>query len=269
LSTLTAVRKRTTRSTPVRIGARVGLAARGIVWILMGVLAIEVAVGGTQRQADQQGALAAIASHTGGKVLIVLIAAGLASYALWRLSQAVFGTSPHGKEVKNRLTAAFRGVMYAILCYTAVTVVAGSSGSTEDQQQRGYTARLMDHTGGRWLVGIVGLVVIAVGGYFAQQGIRRDIYGHLKARDVPERIRTPVVVLGVIGNTLRGVVIGLVGVLVLVAAITADPHKSSGLDGALRSVAHQPFGPYLLVVLGLGLIAFGLFGIAEGVWSKV
>lgn len=269
MSALTSVRRQTTRSTPVRIGARVGLAARGIVWLLIGVLAIEVAVGGTQRQADQQGALAAIASHTGGTVLLVLIGAGLASYALWRLSQAVFGSSPHGTQLKNRLTAAIRAVMYAILCATSVSVVAGSSGSTQDQQQRDWTARLMDHTGGRWLVGVVGLVVIVIGGYFVQQGIRRDIYGHLDARDVPERVRTPVVVLGIAGNILRGVVIGLAGVVVLVAAITADAKKSSGLDGALRSVAHQPFGPYLLVVLGLGLIAFGLFGMAEGVWSKV
>jgi hypothetical protein len=269
LSTLTSVGARATHSRPVRIGARVGLAARGIVWILMGVLAIEVAVGGTQRQADQQGAMAAVAAQTGGKILLVLIAVGLASYALWRLSQAVFGTSPHGKQLKTRLTAAIRALMYAILCSTVVSVVAGSSGSSQDQQQRDWTAHLMRHTGGRWLVGVAGLVVIAIGGYFAQQGVRRDVFGHLKARDVPESIRTPVIVVGIVGNTLRGVVIGLAGILVLVAAITADPHKSSGLDGALRSVAHQPFGPYLLVVLAIGLIAFGLFGIAEGVWSKV
>lgn len=250
-------------------GARVGLAARAVVWLLMGVLAIEVAVGGTQRQADQQGALATLAAQPGGEFLLIVLVAGLACYSVWRLLEAAVGSSAGRESAKDRLTSLIRGVMYALLCATAITVLTGSSGSSQDRRQRGMTAQLMQHTGGRWLVGIVGLVVIGVGIYFAQQGVRRDIYGQLDESRLGPRLRPPVAALGVFGNTARGVVIGLAGIFVVAAAITADPQNSTGLDGALRTLAHEPFGPWVLCLAGAGLIAFGIFGTAEAVWAKI
>ena len=249
-------------------GARVGLAARSVVWLLMGVLAIQVAVGGTHRQADQQGALAAIAAQPGGALLLLVLAAGLACYAVWRLLEAAIGSHAGRESAKDRLTSLIRGVMYAALCVTAVEVLTGSSGSTQDRQQRGMTAQLMQHTGGRWLVGVVGVVVIGVGIYFAQQGLRGDIFGQMNESRVNPRLKPAVTVLGVFGNTARGVVIALAGVFVLVAAITANPKNSGGLDGALRNLAGEPFGPWVLCLAGAGLIAFGLFGMAEALWAK-
>jgi hypothetical protein len=234
----------------------------------MGVLAIAIAVGSTHRQADQQGALAAVAAHSGGSLLLVVLAAGLACYALWRLTEAAFGAGPD-TGAKERLASLIRAVMYGILCFTTVSVLTGSSGSSQDRRQRGLTAQVMQHTGGRWLVGIVGAVVVVVGVYFAQQGVRRDIYGHLDEHKINRRFRPAVAALGVFGNTARGIVIALVGVFVIAAAVTADPKDSSGLDGTLRTLAQQPFGPAVLVIAGAGLIAFGVFGIAEGIWSKV
>lgn len=271
MPSLTATGSRVANSRVLTFGARVGLAARALVWVLMGVLAIAVAVGSSQRQADQQGALAALAAHTGGSVLLVVLAAGLACYALWRLTEAAFGAgSGHGDTgAKERLASLIRAVMYGILCFTTVSVLTGSSGSSQDRRQRGLTAQVMQHTGGRWFVGIVGAVVVGVGIYFAQQGLRRDIYGHLDEHKLDRRLRPAVTALGIFGNTARGVVIALVGVFVVAAAVTADPHDSSGLDGTLRTLAHEPFGPAVLVVAGAGLIAFGVFGVAEGIWSKV
>ena len=249
-------------------GARVGLAARSVVWLLTGVLAIGVAVGGAHRQADQQGALAAIAAQPGGAFLLVVLAAGLACYAVWRLLEAAVGSGAGRESGKDRLTSLIRGVMYAALCATTVEVLTGSSGASQDRRQRGLTAQLMQHTGGRWLVGAIGMVVIGVGLYFAQQGLRRDVYGQLDEARVNPRLRPAITVLGVFGNTARGLVIGLAGVFVVVAAISANPKKSSGLDGALRTLAHEPFGPWALSLAGIGLIAFGIFGMAEAVWTK-
>lgn len=268
MSSLTATGSRLANSRVLTAGARVGLAARAVVWMLMGVLAIAIAVGGTHRQADQQGALATLAAQSGGSVLLVVLAAGLACYALWRLVEAIFGTRGES-SAKDRLASLIRAIMYTVLCFTTVSVLTGSSGSSQDQRQKGLTAQVMQYTGGRWLVGIVGLVVVGVGIYFTQQGVRRDIYGHLDEHKVARKMRPAVTALGVFGNTARGVVIALAGVFVIAAAVTANPHDSTGLDGTLRSLAQESFGPAVLVIAGAGLIAFGLFGVAEGVWSKV
>jgi cytochrome b561 len=262
---LSASRVRNNR--PLAMGARIGLAARALVWLLMGVLAIQIALGNSHRQADQQGALAAVAAQPGGKFLLVVVAAGLACYAVWRLVEAAVGPRRDKDDAQARLTALVRGAMYAILCATAVTVLTGSSGSSQDRRQRGMTAQLMQYTGGRWLVGAVGVVVVGVGVYFAVQGVRGDVWGQMDENRMNERLRRPVEVLGVVGNTARGIVIAFAGVFVIAAAVTADPHNSSGLDGALRTLAQESFGPWVLCLAGAGLIAFGLFGFAEGVWA--
>lgn len=268
MSALTATGSRLANSRVLTFGARLGLAARALVWLLMGVLAIAIAFGSTHRQADQQGALAALAAQSGGSLLLVVLAAGLACYALWRLIEAAFGTG-RDSGGKERLASLIRAITYAVLCFTTVSVLTGSAGSSQDRRQKGLTADVMQHPGGRWLVGIVGLVVVGVGIYFAQQGVRRDIYGQLDERKLDRRLRPGVTALGVFGNTARGVVIALAGVFVIAAAVEANPHDSTGLDGALRTLAQEPYGPAVLVIAGVGLIAFGLFGVAEGIWSKV
>ena len=269
MTTLAATGREVADNRWVRGGARVGLGARAVVWGLMGVLALDIAAGGSTQQADQQGALAAVAAQLGGRLLLIVIAAGLAAYALWRLSLAVFGTSLQGNEVKTRLEDLVRAISYGVLCSTALTVAAGSAGQSQSKKEQSMSAGIMSHTGGRWLIGLVGLIVICTGCYYIWQGVRKDIYEHLDLRDVPQRLRGATAAIGVFGNVARGVVIALAGVLALVAAITANPKKTTGLDGALHTVAHQAFGPWLIGAAGIGLIAFGLFGVAEGIWSKV
>jgi hypothetical protein len=269
MTTLTRTGRRVSRNPAVRIGARVGLVARGIVWALMGVVALQIAAGSTSRQADQQGALAAVATHSGGRIVLAVIAIGLASYALWRLSLAVFGTSPSGDGAGTRAADAIRAVSYGALCATAVSVLTGSTGSSQDARQAGLSAQLMQNTAGRLLLGAVGLVIAGAGVYFVWQGIRADIFEHLDRGRVPAPLRPVVVALGVGGNTARGLVITLAGVLVVVAAVTVDPHRATGLDGALRTLAHNAYGPWLIGIAGVGLLAFGVFAVAEAVWSQV
>jgi len=269
MTALTRTGRRVSRNPAVRVGARVGLVSRGVVWALMGVVALQIAVGSTSRQADQQGALATVATQSGGRVVLAVIALGLASYALWRLSLAVFGTSSQGDELGTRAADAIRAVSYGALCATAVSVLTGSTSSSQDKRQAGLSAELMQDTAGRWLLGAVGVVIACAGGYFAWQGVREDIFEHLDRGAIPARLRPVVVVLGVVGNTARGLVITLSGILVVIAAVTVDPHRATGLDGALRTLAHQAYGPWLIGAAGAGLIAFGVFAVAEAVWSRV
>ena len=260
---------RGTREGAVRAAARVGLAARGIVYIILGWLAIEIALGRGQRQANQKGALAEVASHSGGSVLLGVLAGGLFGYALWQLVRAVFGTPEAGKDVGPRLRSLCGVVFYGGLGAAAISVLSGSSGSGQDQQQEGWTARAMQHTGGRWLVGIAGVVIVVVGAAMAWEGLARKFRDQLRMSDMTRTQRRVVEGIGAFGSAARGAVIAGAGVLVIDAAVTADPKKSSGIDGALRTLSQQAVGPYLLGVAAVGLIAFGLFSLACMRWQRL
>jgi hypothetical protein len=249
--------------------ARIGLVARGIVYLLMGWLAIKIATGHRNQQANQKGALADVASHSGGLVLLIALAGGFAAYASWQLTQAIYGTAADGRKTSARLTSLVRCLGYAALCATAISVLTGSSKTGQAQQQAGLTARLMHHTGGRWLVGAIGLVVVIVGVAMMVDGLRRTFVKQLQITHMERNTRRTVEALGVVGSTARGIVVALAGALIIDAAATADPSKSTGLDGALRTLVHQAYGPWLLGSAALGLIAFGIYGLAAAKWARV
>jgi hypothetical protein len=149
----------------------------------------------------------------------------------------------------------------------AILVGSGGSGSQASQQQ-GLTAKVMAHAGGRYLVGAVGLVVLVVGGTMVFEGVTRKFEKYLRMTQMSAATRVVVEKLGVVGTVARGLVIGLAGLLVLDAAVTYQPQKARGLDGALRTLAGQPYGKVLLVVAALGLVTFGLYGYAEARWHR-
>jgi len=127
---------------------------------------------------------------------------------------------------------------------------------------------VMRHDGGRWLVGLVGLVVVAVGLALIVEGVRKKFTKQLRMNELTGRKRKVVVRAGLIGNVARGIVFALAGVLVIDAAVTYDPGKSTGLDGSLRTLADRSYGPWVLGILAAGLIVFGLYGLAEARWAK-
>ncbi len=253
----------------LRLAARAGLAARAVIYIMVGWLAIDIATGHGHRQANQKGALADVASRTGGSVLLAILTAGLFGYALWQLARALFGTAEGGKDAGPRLQSLCGVFFYGGLGVAAIEVLTGSSGSGQAQQQAGWTARAMHHTGGRWLVGLVGLVFVVVGGFMAWQGVTRKFRDQLRTSQMRPAERRVVEGVGAFGSAARGVVIGLGGALVIDAAVTTDPKKSTGLDGALRTLAQQPLGPWLLGLAAAGLIAFGVFSLACVRWQRV
>jgi uncharacterized membrane protein YidH (DUF202 family) len=240
-----------------------------VVYIVMGWLAIEVAEGRNHRQVNQKGALADVASRTGGKILLVVLAIGLAAYALWRFSQALWGSDETGRKAGPRLKSLGRGLVYGFLCFTAIELLVGSSRTGQAQQQESTTARVMRHTGGRWLVGVVGLVVVVVGLAMIVEGLRRRFVRDLHVERMRPATRRVVVALGAFGSAARGVVIGLAGVLAIDAAATANPSKSTGLDSALRTLARDPAGPWLLGLAAVGLIVFGVYSIVSAKWARL
>jgi Domain of Unknown Function (DUF1206) len=261
--------RRASDSPAARALARAGLAARGVLYILIGWVAILVAFGQTSgNQANQQGALQLLAKQPYGLVSLWLLGIGFAGYALWRLSEAAFGVTGEGNGAGPRLKSLVRGVVYAFFAYLTFQIIAGTAGS-ESKKQQDLTAKVMHHSGGQALVGIVGAVIVIVGVALVVEGLRRKFLKHLQTSQMSPQTRRVVEWLGVIGTTARGVVFALAGILVIEAAVTYQPAKAGGIDKALLTLRNQPFGQVLLILAALGLIIFGIYGLCEARWRKV
>jgi Domain of Unknown Function (DUF1206) len=260
--------RRASDSRPAQWLARLGLTARGVLYILIGVVAILVAIGQGSHEADQSGALQLLASQPYGLVALWLLFIGFAGYALWRLSEAVFGVTGEGNGVGPRLKSLVRAVLYAIFGYLTLKVITGKNAS-QASQQKDMTATIMHHTGGQWLVGIVGAAIVIAGLTLVWEGIRRKFMKYLRTGEMSPRTRRAVERLGMIGTTARGLVFALAGVLVIDAAVEFKPSKAGGVDKALLTLRNQPFGEFLLILAAIGLIAFGVYGLAEARWRRV
>lgn len=253
--------------------ARLGLVGRGLIYVLIGWLALQVALGRHGTQADRGGAIRAIAAKSYGPPLLWVLALGFVGLALWRFSEAAFGADGSSRDDKGeRAQSLARALLYTVFAVTTVTFVAGTSRSAaadSNKQSVDVTASLMKHSGGRVLIGLVGLVLVAIGAFMAYEGVAKKFEKHLKLGEMSPRGRSVVEKLGMFGGVARGLVFGLAGVFLLIAAISFDAGKARGLDGTLRAFAANPVGPVLLGAVALGLAAFGVFSMCEARWRKV
>jgi hypothetical protein len=246
--------------------ARVGLIALGIVHLLVAWLALQLAWGGGGGgSADQSGAMATLAKQPFGKPLLWVLAVGLLALALWQLAELVGAVSrlrSTGEEKKKAVTGTVKTVakaaVYVFLAITAIRFAAGGGKSSSGQQQQ-TVAGVFGWPGGRFLVGIAALVLIGIGVYHVRKGIKKSFLKEIDtAQASPGQERT-IERLGQVGYPAKGVALALVGVLLGWAAITFDPAKASGLDGAMRTLLTAPFGRVLLTLVALGIAAFGVF----------
>ncbi len=243
----------------------VGLVDYGVIHLIVAWIAVQLAWTGSKRQASQQGAFQELASNPVGDVLLWVIAVGLFTLALWQIFEAVWGhreVQEDKKRLLKRLNSAARAIVYIALGVSAVATAARapSSGKSSNSSEQSLTAKLMAMSFGRILVIIIGIVVIVVGGRLVYEGVRKKFTENLDGS-----VSAGVIRLGQVGYIAKGIAFAIIGVLFVIAAITFDPKKAGGLDAALRTVRDQPFGPYLLTLLALGLAAFGLYCFA---WSK-
>jgi hypothetical protein len=267
MTTTTATARQAANSRSLDWLARLGLAARGLVYVLIGALAFQIAFGDSGERADQQGAFQTLAQNGAGKALLWVVALGFIGYAGWQVTQAVWGyqDQPRNKRRGHRLVSAAKAVVYFGLAGLAVRTALGGGGGGGGQT---VTAKLLGMTGGRAIVVIAGLVVIGVGVALVVQGVTRKFEAELALGGLSRQARSAVVALGVAGETARGVVVGIVGGLVIAAAVTFEPDKARGLDAALKALAGQPAGPWLLSVAALGLICFGAYSFAAARYHK-
>ena len=246
-------------SRAVEIGARVGLAAYGVTHLLIAWIALQVAFGGGGEQANQKGAFQEIASHSFGVFLLWVIVLGFVAVALWRLEQAIWGyryVSDHKKQLRKRAASAFKAVVFATLAVWAATTAAGSGGGGSGGQKA--TAGVLGLPGGQWIVGLAGLGILIAGGNKIYAGWKKKFEDDMNMPS-DQKTRQAVERTGQVGFIAKGVSIGVIGILVVIAAVQFDPAKAAGLDAALHSLAQTPLGPWLLVVVALGLAAYGVF----------
>ncbi|HEY0640904.1 MAG TPA: DUF1206 domain-containing protein [Pseudonocardiaceae bacterium] len=246
----------------VEVAGRIGMVCYGVVHLVIGWLAVQVALGSGDQQTDQAGAVSAIAEQPLGKVLLVLLAAGLVAYALWQFFAAAQGyrwVSDRSKRLQKRVEAGAHGVVAVAIVIYAVRLMQGSGGQSGDQQQQEFTAKLLDLPLGRLLVGLVALAVIALGVHRIHKGVSKNFLQDLDTARLPAGTTRLTTRLGQIGYPAKGVAIGIIGLLLGLAAVNRDPNQAGGLDKALHTLADQPFGTVLLVVVALGFVAYGAY----------
>ena len=229
MSTVAPVREVTNSQGFQRL-ARLGLATRAAIYLLIGWLAILIARG--------------------------------------EPGKAAFGVTGEGRKKGPRLQSFARGCIYTFFAVSAVNLLVDSAHPSMASQEQMMTARMMVHPWGRWAVGIAGAVVIGVGAALVYEGLARKFEKRLKSFTMTPTQRKVVVGLGVVGTSARGGVFGLVGILLIRAAVDFDPQKARGLDGALRSLAQTDAGPWLLYAAAAGLLVFGIYGMAEAGWAR-
>jgi hypothetical protein len=256
------VRRKASDSDALDAGIRLGLVAYGVVHLLIAWIAVQLILGHDPGQASAQGAMQELAGKPLGGVLVWAVAVGMFFLVVWRLLEAAVGHRDADDAQRPWLRAASLGkaVVYGAIGVSAIRTALGSSGSG---QGKGVTAKVMDLPAGTWIVGAVGLVIIGVGIAHVRKGLSEKYREHLSAEGRSGESGTAYLLFGKVGYVAKGVVICSVGALFGYAAISHDPNKSGGLDTALRTVLEQPYGPYLLCVLALGLGCFGLFCLAR------
>ncbi|MFA1549571.1 DUF1206 domain-containing protein [Actinomadura chokoriensis] len=250
--------------------SRVGLVAHGLLYLLIGWLALQVAFGGGGKEADRNGALQEVADKPGGPVVLWLMAVGFAALVLWQCAEALFGRpTPDGHKPTKRLGSAARAIVYATACGGTLAFLLGHQGKSSDQQSKSLTARLMGEPGGRWLVLAIAAGFVVWGAVVIVGAVRRKFLRELKTAEMSGAERRFAQALGIVGNLARGLVGLAVGAFLAHAAITFDPKKAHGLDGALREFADTPAGVWGLVAVAAGVLTFGLYSICEAKWRKV
>jgi len=260
--------ERVARSTAFEALARAGFVARGVIYGLIGILAVKVALGAGGKTTNQTGALKTIAHQPFGKVLLILMAVGLAGYSLWRLVHVLLGHGPeHRDSGFERLAAFGSGVTYAVICAIAISILLGSGGSSGSAKKP--TAGVLGWPGGTWLVGLAGAVLCGVALYQGYRGPSKDFLADSKTEEMSPAVRKWISWIGSIGHLARMVVFGLVGAFLIKAAVEYNPNQAVGLDGALAKLAKQSYGSLLLGMAAAGLVAFALYSLSDARYRRI
>ena len=245
--------------------ARVGYATSGLLHLLIGWIALQVAFGGSGgKNADQSGALASLASNGAGKAALWVGVVGFLGLAIWQVADGLVGHPGDDKDAwGGRAKAGGKAVVYLALAWSAFQFARGKSSNSRSQSVD-FTAKLLDKPGGRALVVVIGLAIIGIGVYHVYKGAKKKFL-----QDLQDHPGTWATRAGRVGYIAKGVALVIVGFLFAAAGVHKQAKEASGLDGALKSLRDQPFGPALLVVMAIGFAAFGLYSFSRAKHAKV
>ena len=251
---------------------KAGWFAKGVVYVIAGLLALSVALRASgwsdsadtgNQEASPTGAIKTVAGSDGGTLLLWLLAIGMLIYAGWRVLSAVMPGGSDAEARLHRIGYIVSAIVYVMFAITAIALArSASTDANGNQQVTDITSPIMSNAAGRWLIGLVGVIVIAVGLYRLSKGIKVDVDDELDLSGMsPQRLKCTKV-LGAIGEFGRGIGIGLVGFFLLRAAIAYDVNEATGLDGALRRLATHSWGVVVVFVVGIGFATYGIFCLA-------
>jgi hypothetical protein len=252
--------------------ARLGYATIGVVYLMIGTLATQAALGTGGAIADPRDVLVTIVQQPFGRLLLGLTALGLSGYTLWRFIQACFDSERKGTDARGLLTRlgfAVSGVAYAALAVLAARMALGAGGAGGHAAEQEWTALVLAQPFGRWLVSIISGIMIGVGLAHVYRAYTAQFMQEYATGEMSARQQRWAKWLGQCGLAARGVTFGIMGGFCIYAGVSADPSEARGLGGALGAVAQQPYGPWLLGVVALGLVAYGLFCLSQALYRRV
>jgi hypothetical protein len=257
------------QSSAFELFSRAGFVARGLVYAIIGILALKLAFGQGGKLTNQQGALKTVAHQPFGTLLLALVAIGLGGYSVWRLVRAAIGHGPEGSDTAlERVAALGSGIAYGGLCLLAIEILVSGHGSTSGSPKHA-TAGIFGWPGGTWIVGIAGVVMIGVACYQGYRGITKSFLKDSKVEEMKPEVKKWICRLGMVGHLARMVVFGLIGIFLLKAAIDYNPKQAVGLDGALAKLTHYSYGPLLLGIVAVGLIAFAAYSLTDARYRRI
>lgn len=250
--------------------SRGGFVARSLIYGIIGILALKLALGHGGKLTNQQGALHTVAKQPFGKLLLTLVAIGLAGYALWRFIRAAIGHGPEGSDSGfDRLAAGASGVAYGVMCLIAVKFLLGAGSSSSSTSPKKAAAGIFGWPAGTWIVGIAGVVMVGVALLQVYKGLSQKFLDDSKVEEMGVAMRKWIGRIGTVGHLARGVVFGLVGIFLVKAAIDYNPQAAVGLDGALAKLVHRSYGGLLLGLVAVGLIAFAVYSLSDARYRKI
>lgn len=254
------MRKINTNNLGIEQIARFGYAIKGVVYLIVGLLAMPVALGVASNTASTHDVLRIIVTQPLGKFLLTVVAVGLISYAFWRFVQALVDPEHQGKKAKRfilRLGYAISGASYAGLAFSAVQIIFGVPSTSSWKHD--FSAVLLAQPFGQWLVGIIGVLVLGVGIAWTYVAFTDGFRQRLQLTKMTNTQIKWAMGIGRFGVTARSCAFGLIGLLLIQAAIQSDPDEVKGLGGALQELAAEPFGQLLLVALSVGIVAYAIY----------
>ncbi len=257
--------------------ARLGYATKGIVYGIIGILAVMAAFTAGGQTTGTQGALGFIASQPFGQFLLVITAIGLIAYALWRLIEAIQDPEHKGsdsKAIAQRVGYAISGLLYGALAVQAILIVVGKMSQSQassggNNSKADWTAWVMQQPFGRWIIGLIGAIIVGVGFYRIYKAYKVKFRRKLNLAELDPEQTTWAVRISRIGIAARGVVFILIGFFLLQASAQYDPNEVKGLDGILGTLAAQPYGKFLLGLIAIGLVAYAIYMLIQSRYRRI